>query len=331
MQKILLSFIALIGITSISPANASSIATITGFQSPVWIQQNNTKTELGQNSVLKTGDQIITGKSGRVEMILWASVGLQLNANSEITISAKTKTESATSDVQPELYIHKGRACIKFTSRSDTKSKFKLNIGNAMFAAMQNHGDICVLRQDGMSSITLRSGSVQVTHSVDPNLIVLSETGTEFRIDDNGAYKLLFPGNDDSVTPEFGTTVADESTIEEQDPGDAADSDEDKIEVTEEITKAETGPASQESSSDYKYTVYLFSTRSEDVAEEVNSKFQKAGHKTRIYVNETDSVTRYRIAVPGFKSAETAKEFSDSIVGKLGVKDTWIGKERKSN
>ncbi len=185
MQKILLNFIALIGITSISPANASSIATITELQSPVWVQQNDTKTELGQNSVLKIGDRIITGKSGRVEMLLWASVALQLNANSEITIN-----------IQPELYIRKGSACIKFTSRPNTENKFKLNIGNTMFAAMQHQGDICVLRQDGMSSIILRSGSVQVTHSVDPNIIVLSEAGTEFRIDDNGSYQLLFPDSD---------------------------------------------------------------------------------------------------------------------------------------
>jgi len=318
MQKILLSFIALIGITSVSPANASSFATITELQSPVWVQQNNTKTELGQNSVLKTGDRIITGKSGRVEMLLWASVALQLNANSEITI-----------DIQPELYIRKGRACIKFVSRPDTRNKFKLNIGNTMFAAMQHQGEICVLRVDGRSSIMLRSGSVQVTHSVDPNIIVLSEAGTEFRINDDGSYKLLFPGNDGLLTPEIETPVTVEATIEEEGPSDALDVDDAKIVTSEGVTTVETGLSTEENLSGYKYTVYLFSTRDEDVAEEVNRKFQEAGHDTRIYVSETDSVTRYRIAVPGFKSAQAAQMFSDSVIGKLGIRDIWIGKERQ--
>lgn len=320
MQKILFSFIAIIAISSISTAHASSIATITKLQSPVWVQQNNTKTELGQNSVLKIGDRIITGKSGRVEMLLWASVALQLNANSEITI-----------DIQPELYIRKGRVCIKFVSRPNTENKFKLNIGNTMFAAMQHQGDICVLREDGMSSIVLRSGSVQVTHSVDPDLIVLSEAGTEFRIKDDGSYKLLFPGSDDSLTPEIEFPITVEATIGEDIPSDAPGVDDGKIVASEEVITVGTGLSTQESLSGYKYTVYLFSTRSEEVAEEVNRKLQEAGHDSKIYVSETDSVTRYRIAVPGFKSAQAAQMFSDSVVGKLGIRDTWIGKERQKN
>jgi hypothetical protein len=275
MQKILFHFIALIGITSISSANASSIATITKLHSPVWVQQNNAKTELSQNSVLKTGDRIITGESGRVEMLLWSSVAMQLNANSEITI-----------DIQPELYIQKGSACIKFTSRRDNENKLKLNIGNTMFAAIQNRGDICLLREDGTSSIILRSGSVQVTHSVDPNLIVLSEAGTEFRINDDGSYKLLFPGSVGSLTPKIETSVTVEATIEAESPSDAPGVDDGKIGASEEVTKAETGLTTQEDLSGYIYTVYLFSTRAEDVAEEVNRKFQEAGHDTRIYVSE---------------------------------------------
>jgi hypothetical protein len=200
-----------------------------------------------------------------------------------------------------------------------------------MFAAMQHQCEFCVLRQDGMSSIVLRSGSVQVTHSVDPNIIVLSEKGTEFRINDKGSYKLLFPGSDDSLTPEIETPVTVKATIEEESPSDALDVDDGKIVTSEEVTKAETRLTTQENLSGYIYTVYLFSTRDEDVAEEVNRKFQEAGHDTRIYVSETDSVTRYRIAVPGFKSAQAAQMFSDSVVGKLGIRDTWIGKEPQNN
>lgn len=318
MHKILITFIALIGITGISPVNASPIATIIKLRPPVWIQQNDIKTELGQNSVLKDGDQIITGGTGRVELLLWSNVRLQLDANSAIRILARQKSGVANSDNQPELIIQKGRGCIKFISQPVTLKKFRLNIGNTMFAALHPHVDICAQREDGISSVILRGGSVQVTHSVDPNLIILSEAGTEFRINDNGSYELLVPGSASSLTPQTKSSL---STLA------VPDTDVDDAIASEATTTSKTEASGQENLPDYQYTVYLFSTRSEDVAEQVNRKFQAAGHKTQIKVSETDSVTRYRIAVRGFSSAQAAKNYSDSIIGTLGIKDTWIGKE----
>ena len=80
----------------------------------------------------------------------------------------------------------------------------------------------------------------------------------------------------------------------------------------------------------YIYTVYLFSTRSEESAEQANRKFQKAGHATQIFASTNDSGSRYRVAVTGFESRQSAQAFSDSIVGKLGVKETWIGRDKPS-
>jgi hypothetical protein len=327
MHKILITFIALIGITGISPVNASPIATIIKLRPPVWIQQNDIKMELGQNSVLKDGNQIITGGTGRVELLLWSNVRLQLDANSAIRILARQKSGVANSDNQPELIIQKGRGCIKFISQPVTLKKFRLNIGNMMFAALHPHVDICAQREDGISSVILRGGSVQVTHSVDPNLIILSEAGTEFRINDNGSYELLVPGSASSLTPQTKSSLSTLTAPEEDVPSHARDADVDEVAASGETTTAKTEASGQENLPDYQYTVYLFSTRSEDVAEQVNRKFQAAGHKTQIKVSETDSVTRYRIAVPGFSSAQSAKNYSDSIIGTLGIKDTWIGKE----
>jgi hypothetical protein len=327
MHKILITFIALIGITGISPVNASPIATIIKLRPPVWIQQNDIKMELGQNSVLKDGDQIITGGTGRVELLLWSNVRLQLDANSAIRILARQKSGVANSDNQPELIIQKGRGCIKFISQPVTLKKFRLNIGNTMFAALHPHVDICAQREDGMSSVILRGGSVQVTHSVDPNLIILSEAGTKFRINDNGSYELLVPGSASSLTPQTKSSLSTLTAPEEDVPSHARDADVDEVAASGETTTAKTEASGQENLPDYQYTVYLFSTRSEDVAEQVNMKFQAAGHKTQIKVSETDSVTRYRIAVRGFSSAQAAKNYSDSIIGTLGIKDTWIGKE----
>ena len=59
----------------------------------------------------------------------------------------------------------------------------------------------------------------------------------------------------------------------------------------------------------YVYTVYLFSTRDEDVALETNRKLLKAGHDTQIIESTANSVKRYRVAATGFDSSQAAKKF----------------------
>ncbi len=76
----------------------------------------------------------------------------------------------------------------------------------------------------------------------------------------------------------------------------------------------------------YIYTVYLFSTRDEEVAQQANRKFLKAGHDTQIIESTSDSIKHYRVAATGFDSSQAAKKFSDSVVGKYGVTETWIGR-----
>ena len=82
-----------------------------------------------------------------------------------------------------------------------------------------------------------------------------------------------------------------------------------------------------EALSAYVYTVYLFSTGSFEIADQVNRKFQQAGYDTLIYQRGIGSESRYRIAGPGFESRRAAETFADSMVGKLGISDTWIGRE----
>jgi cell division septation protein DedD len=90
-------------------------------------------------------------------------------------------------------------------------------------------------------------------------------------------------------------------------------------------------PTANENTAGYIYTVYLFSTRFEDVANRVNQKFRKAGHQSEIIVTGKDPTIRYRIAVSGFESLQSAQEYSSSVVGELGISDSWIGKERANN
>ena len=83
--------------------------------------------------------------------------------------------------------------------------------------------------------------------------------------------------------------------------------------------------------SDQIYTVYLFSTRSEDVALQTNERFKNEGYETAIITSENESLTRYRIGVTGFETMSAAQEFSDSIVGKLDVSKPWIGRGVRNN
>ena len=98
-----------------------------------------------------------------------------------------------------------------------------------------------------------------------------------------------------------------------------------------ENVKNESKPATDENTSGYIYTVYLFSTRSDEAANEANQRFQKAGHKSKIITNGKEPSIRYRVAVSGFETRQSAEDFSSSMVGKLGISDTWIGKERRNN
>jgi len=328
MQNKQLVFLVLTGIICISTANASSIATVIALKSPARLLQNNTQTELGRNSILKIGDSIATGETGRVELRLWVNATLRLNSNSEITFRVGDESAITNPDRHPELYLQRGRACISYTAQSSSEKNFIVNLGDRMFAAIHLLGDICVFRRDGLSAIKLRAGSVQVTHSVNPNTMVLSETGTEFHIEDNGPYELLFPGGDDVSTLEIEKPFIVEMAIEEGDSGESLDNVDSNNTVTEVIPATGAEVTAQDTALGNIYTVYLFSSRSEEAAEQVNQKFHKAGHHTQVYASETDAGRRYRVAITGFVSRHAAKNFSEVIVGKLGVTETWIRKER---
>ena len=329
MQNKILNLLLFTGIISFANANASSVATITALQSPVWLQQDGSATELSLNSVLKIGDKVTAGDAGRVAMQLWGNAILQLNSNSEISIRKGEDTDISAPDVDPELYFRQGRGCINYIARSGGANRFKVNLGNAMFVAIHLHGDVCVLRQKGFSAIKLRAGSVEITHSVGQDMIILSETGTEFRIEDNGSYEISFPGGDELSALEIEKPFIIELAIEDDAAGNSPDTVESDTAANDELIATEPVKTVQEAQSAYVYTVYLFSTRSQDVADQVNQKFQDAGHDTQVYETTSGSGSRYRIAVTGFESRQAAEDYSDSMVGKLGVTGTWIGKESR--
>ena len=330
MHNKFLNLLVLASVICVPAANAAPMATFSALQSPVWLQQNNVKTELGPDDILNIGDNITTGGTGRAEIQLGASAVLRLDSNSEITFRAGNKTAVTGSDFYSELVVHHGRVCIDYAVQSSNEEKLKVNLGNAMFVAIHFQGDVCVLRLEDLSAIKLRAGSVELTHSVAPDMIILSEAGTEFHIQDNGSYEILFPGGDDLSTLEIEKPFIIEEAIEADAVGDTARTVESPEVVTEELIATDAEIAIQKTVSPYIYTVYLFSTRSQEAALQANQKFQKAGYKTQIYESKDDAGSRYRIVVTGFESRQAAQDFSDSAVGRHGVNETWIGKDKPS-
>jgi hypothetical protein len=324
MHKTILSLVALTSLTHFSLLHAAPVGGISALESPVWVQRGNNRTALTPSSTLNAGDHVITGDSGRLEMQLWPDVSLQLSINSEIRLPG-----AAPADRPPELTVHRGKACIQYKSQSASADKFQLNIANTLVVAIHLYGQVCVRRQEGLSSVNLRDGSVQITHSVDPSIIILSEIGTEFRIADDGSSELLLPGPDESLTLEDEAPIITETQVAIPSTSKSAEPVDNKLSNTDGTTTLQSESVVDKNSSAYIYTVYLFSTRSKDVANEVNTKFQQAGHKSEILISGKDPSERYRIVVSGFNSLQSAREFSNSIVGKLGISDTWIGKEEK--
>ena len=326
MQKTAISLVALGCMVCFSLSHASPVAKVTALKSPAWVQQENEKTGLTNGSDLEIGDYVITGTGGRVEMQLWPNAGLYLYPNSAISLIPSRNAEAGVTGKQSVVRMLQGKICVDYRPELNPGSVFEVNIGNTIVTAIHHRSEICLLRQEGLSFIELQGGSVQVTHSIDPNMIILSRAGTELRIDDDGSYELLSSGIA-AMSPETEQPFITETAIETDDAVDAPAAVEGDLAVAEETVADESEPAAGNETGKYIYTVYLFSTRSEDRANEVNQRFQDADLESEIIVMGEDDATRYRIAVSGFRSRQSAREFSDSVVGKLGIRDTWIGYE----
>ena len=328
-----LVLITLLAINCLTPVLASSTVTITKLTEPAWIQQTGSKTKLGKDGTINYGDRVITGDDGQVEMQLISHGTVKLNENSEITIQPEYEVEN--SDQIPvagnkvNLYVQQGSACIETNSSTGKDDWLRLIIGETTFVVMQDNSHVCSQRDTGLSVLKLLAGSIQVTHSVDQNVIILSKAGTEFRIDDKGEYEMRYAESKGPYKIVSDKSVAPKFEVEEKAQTNASNID------SGEIIKVDMPSQASESkeilSSGYSYTVYLFSSRSIDVAESVNEKVKKAGHDSEIITSTSNDITRYRIAVGGFNTRGAAQKFSDSIVGTLGIGDTWVGKEAIQN
>jgi hypothetical protein len=120
-----------------------------------------------------------------------------------------------------------------------------------------------------------------------------------------------------------------EAVVEQAVSGESLDNVGSNNAATEAFSAAETKTTRQDALSDYIFKVYLFSSRTEEVAQQVSQKLQEAGHDTQVYIGTIGAELRFRVAISGFETRQAAKNYSDSVVGTLGVTETWIRKESR--
>ena len=156
---------------------AASSATVYAVQPSAWLQQGDTVQVLKAGYVVDSGDRIITGEDGRIEIRIDDWLSLQQNTGSEVVLQPEEPNLEGEGQEPPDLLVQAGWSCIEVHRAPPDGNRFVVALGNTMSITLFDEGRICVLHQDGLSSVHLREGSVQIVHSVDPNIIVLSESG----------------------------------------------------------------------------------------------------------------------------------------------------------
>lgn len=317
MPRTLLLLLACAGFAC-GPAQADPLGSVGQVRQPVWIQLDDAEAELDPGNDIGFGDRIVAGRDGRAEIELWTGVTLRLYADTEIRLQPAYQQDGDGAEMA-ELYLARGRICLETGPPTSSGRNFRLNVAARLLAIIHQSAHLCALRRGDASALGLLGGSVQLDNTIEPGTVILSQAGFEFVIDDDGSYSLL-----------PASSAARVAGIDEQPFIDTADitADGDADAESEDAGEAIQAAAGENT---WVYTVYLFSTRSREVADEVNRRLREAGHDTRIIASSGNTAARYRVAVSGFASREAARGFSDSIVGRYGIRDTWIGRDRPSN
>ena len=142
---------------------------------------------------------------------------------------------------------------------------------------------------------------------------MLSSIGSEYFAEDSGEFRLTSPGVDALAGSDIERPFVVDGPPAREVAGQAGETADQLPEELAEPTEI--------------YSVYLFSSRSAEVSDSVNQRFRNAGYESQVYKVSAGAEIHYRVAVSGFPSRAAAQKFADSIVGRLGVSDTWIGRD----
>jgi len=332
MPKTFSRLVASLCIICCTFARAETLGSVSAVSQPVWLQLGEIQSELDRSNDISLDDKIVSGVRGRAEIRLWSDVILRLYPDSEILLRASGDADGQA----PELYMQAGRLCLQSGPPSSTGRNFRLNVASRLLATIQQSAHICVVSRNDSLALSLLAGSVQLNNNIEPAIVILSEPGFELQLADDGSYQLLPPGSGGAIAGIDETPFISEVkrvTAGKADTGGKAEKADEQVAddappVAADRLDAVIDSATSAANDVWIYTVYLFSTRSEETARELNQKLQRAGHDTRIIVNTKGTDTHYRVAVSGFTTRLAAREYSESIVGTHGIRDTWIGRDK---
>jgi hypothetical protein len=186
MQKTVSGLLAITCLACFTLANASSGARVTAVASPAWIHQGEDRIELAAGREIAIGERVTSGENGRIEIKLWSGVRLRVFPESQISVFS-----GENAGLPPLLKLQLGRICLESTPASSGDTNFGLDVDSLLLVRIQQYGHICASKQEDISVINLRAGSVQIDNKVDPGIVILSEAGTVFQMNDDGAYQLL--------------------------------------------------------------------------------------------------------------------------------------------
>ena len=312
-----------------SAALAYSSFTVDSIESPVWVERDGTRAPISVGDEIHVQDSVSTGDSGRIGLRLQSGIDLQLDVNSKIEILGPANSETVTDEPLSIVKFHGGRGCVQFMAQPGEGKTFNLLLGDALRIVIQELGHICMEYSSDLSRVVLAEGNVQITNLIEPGMVVLGQRGSEYRFDDTGYFEL--GRMETEITIEISDIVpVVQKTNVEIDPGDSRTKAADSMDTREgdEGNTDLLSPANTDTSSAYVFTVYVFSTRSQEVAREVNQNLRAAGHETGIVISSGGASVRYRVAVSGFSSRREAQDYATNIIGKHGISDTWIGRSK---
>lgn len=186
-------FILLSLFVSAPVMSEQSIAEIQYLQGQVWVQRGGQQIELQNGAEVYSGDTLSTADTGKLDIKLWSSLMLKLDANSKISIIPDTDNKDEQVAAGKKIIkVEQGASCIEVDHLLD--STVLLQMGNRVSVNLKKPLEVCLSTDVGESHIQLIKGSVELLQLTNATLIALSQADSEISFFNDGTYQLKSPG-----------------------------------------------------------------------------------------------------------------------------------------
>ena len=106
-----------------SPVFAESDATVFAIHPSAWLQQGEAIEVLKMGDVIRAGDRIVTGDTGRIEIRVNGHLNLRQNTSSEVLFQIGSAASEAAA-AQPDLLVQAGKACVEWKRARQNRNRF---------------------------------------------------------------------------------------------------------------------------------------------------------------------------------------------------------------